>query len=324
MEPFKIIELFSGIGSQTQALKNIGIDHQVVCVCELDKYAHKSYEAVHGETLNLGDITKVEHLPDADLWAYSFPCTDLSLAGKQKGMERGSGTRSGLLWEVERLLKTSKLPKYLLMENVKPLVGEKFLSQFNEWQSFLWELGYKNYWEVLNATGFGIPQNRERVFMVSILGDSEGYSFPEPEKLQKTIADIAVENVDEKFFLSNKALNTLKNHAQRHNEKGNGFATIPKTLNDISGTILARYAKDGKECLIKYDDGKIRRLTPLECWRLMGFDDSSFFRAEMVNSNSQLYKQAGNSIVVQVLEGIFKSLFNPEESNIECIQQSLF
>jgi len=332
----RVIELFSGIGSQTKALKNIGVDHEVIGVCEIDKYAHKSYEAIHGETLNFGDITKVDRLPGADLWTYSFPCTDLSLAGQQKGMKRGDGTRSGLLWEVERLLKRSTLPKFLLMENVKPLVGEKFLPHFIEWQRFLYSLGYSNYWQVLNAKDYGVPQNRERVFLVSIL-DGEGYAFPVPVKLEKRLKDVLQESVEEKFYLSEKAISGFYSHKNNHLEKGNGFGFQIVTGNDISKTILSRYYKDGGDCLIKEESSicptittsrrehnnhlitnRIRRLTPLECWRLMGFEDSDHEKAAKVNSNTQLYKQAGNSIVVQVLEGIFKNMF--QKPSVECVQ----
>ena len=179
--PLRLIELFAGIGSQTQALKNIGVPHKVVAISEIDKYAIKSYEALHGAVNNLGDIREIQELPAADLWTYSFPCTDISVAGKLGGIVEG--TRSGLLYEVERLLKVSQkketLPKYLLLENVKNLVGKKFKADFDRWLAFLSSLGYTNYWQVLNAKDYGIPQNRERVFCVSIRGNHEPFVFPE-------------------------------------------------------------------------------------------------------------------------------------------------
>ena len=133
--------------------------------------------ALHGETKNLGDITKITELPKADMWTYSFPCTDISVAGRLEGLAKGSGTRSGLLWEVERLLNKAKeqdrMPKYLLLENVKNLVGKSFRADYDKWLAFLSGLGYKNYWKVLNAKNYGIPQNRERVFCISTLDDEE-------------------------------------------------------------------------------------------------------------------------------------------------------
>jgi DNA (cytosine-5)-methyltransferase 1 len=150
------------------------VELEVVAISEIDKYAHKSYEALHGAVNNLGDITKIEELPECDLLTYSAPCSDISNAGKQAGITEGSGTRSSLLWEVKRLLLIAKesgnLPESLVMENVKALVGKKFKPHFDVWLSFLETLGYKNYWEVLNARDYGIPQNRERVFCVSVLG----------------------------------------------------------------------------------------------------------------------------------------------------------
>ena len=141
----KVIELFAGIGSQAEALKRLGIDHEVVAVVEWDKYAYASYEAIHGSTLNLGDITKVKVLPEADLVTYSFPCQDLSVAGSGAGIKEG--TRSGLLFEVERLLKASeKKPRYLLLENVKNLVGKQHKPDFDRWLGALEEMGYNNYW----------------------------------------------------------------------------------------------------------------------------------------------------------------------------------
>lgn len=145
----KVIELFAGIGSQTQALKNIGIEHEVIGIAEIDKYAVKSYEAIHGEVNNLGDICKIERLPECDLLTYSFPCQDLSVAGKGAGIKEG--TRSGLLLEVERLLEVSDKPKYLLMENVKNLVGKKNKPDFDRWCEKLESMGYTNYWKVLDG-----------------------------------------------------------------------------------------------------------------------------------------------------------------------------
>ena len=164
----KVFEAFSGVGAQRMALRNLGIPHEVVGISEIDKYAIQSYEAIHGETENFGDISKVnpKDLPDFDLFTYSFPCQDLSVAGKQQGMVKGQ-TRSGLLYECEKIIEV-KRPKYLLLENVKNLVGKKFKLAFEEWLVYLESLGYTNYWQVLNAKHYGVPQNRERVFVVSI------------------------------------------------------------------------------------------------------------------------------------------------------------
>ena len=206
----RVLENFAGIGTQRMALDKLGIDHEVVGITEIDKFAIKSYEAIHGPVNNLGDISLVDpnDVPDHDLFTYSFPCQDISVAGKGKGFEKGSGTRSGLLWECEKVIRAKK-PKYLLMENVKNLVAKKFKSGFEEWLSALEELGYTNYWQVLNAKDFGVPQNRERVFCVSILGEHEPYEFPEKETLELRLKDILEDEVDEKFYLDDDKVSRL-------------------------------------------------------------------------------------------------------------------
>lgn len=209
--PLRLIELFAGIGSQTQALTNIGIAHKVVAISEIDKYAIQSYETMHGKANNLGDIRKIEELPDADLWTYSFPCQDISVAGKGAGIKEG--TRSGLLFEVERLLRVASekgtLPKYLLLENVKNLVSKKFKADFDKWLDFLAELGYTNYWKVLNAKDYGIPQNRERVFCISIRGEHKPFVFPKPKELTIRLRDMIDEMVDERFYLKESTIRSI-------------------------------------------------------------------------------------------------------------------
>ena len=209
--PLRLIELFAGIGSQTQALKNIGVPHKVVAISEIDKNALTSYKALHGETLNLGDIRQIEELPEADFWTYSFPCQDISVAGHGAGIKEG--TRSGLLLEVERLLRKAAeqgtLPKYLLLENVKNLVSKKFKADFDSWLSFLSSLGYTNYWQVLNAKDYGIPQHRERVFCVSIRGEHTAFVFPEKRELTLRLKDMIDEHVDEKYYLKESTIRSI-------------------------------------------------------------------------------------------------------------------
>lgn len=219
-----INELFSGIGAQVAALKRLGVEYETVGISEIDRFAIQSYEAINGKTRNYGDISKAEALDYADLWTYSFPCTDISLAGKQEGLtdETGKQTRSGLLFEVERLLRKSvedgNQPKYLLLENVKNLVGKKFKPEFDKWLQTLDSLGYNNYWKVLNAKDYGVPQNRERVFVVSIRKnvDTHGYTFPEPFKLNRRLKDVLETNVDEKYYLKQDLVETfIKRLAKR-------------------------------------------------------------------------------------------------------------
>lgn len=210
-------ELFSGIGAQVAALKRLGIDYETVGISEIDRFAIQSYEAINGKTRNYGDISKVERLDYADLWTYSFPCTDISLAGKQAGLvdETGNQTRSGLLFEVERLLKKSvedgTQPKYLLLENVKNLVGKKFKPEFDKWLQTLDSLGYNTYWQVLNSKDYGVPQNRERVFAVSIRKDIDDgeFKFPEKTPLDRRLKDVLETNVDKKYYLKQELVETF-------------------------------------------------------------------------------------------------------------------
>lgn len=226
-------ELFAGIGAFRKALIRTGLPHRVVGISEIDRFAIKSYEAIYGEVRNYGDISKVEKLDYADLWTYGFPCQDISLAGKQAGVVQGV-TRSGLLYEVERLLRRAKedgeLPKYLIMENVKNLVGKKFKNDFLAWCRTLEELGYKNEWQVLSAADYGVPQKRERVFCVSVRADlGQGFSFPEPVELEKRLVDVLepLEEINERYFLSDGYMECFVSHSDRCKENGVGYRFEP-------------------------------------------------------------------------------------------------
>lgn len=233
----RVFEAFAGYGSQSMALRRLGIDFEVVGISEIDKYAIQAYMAVHGDTPNYGDISNIEweSVPDFDFLTYSFPCTDISTAGQQKGLAEGSGTRSSLLWECRKAIE-AKRPKYLLMENVKNLVSKKFTPYMKEWLRFLEGQGYSNYTKVLNAKDFGVPQNRERVFMVSILGDAS-FHFPKPLTLEKRLKDVLERDVDESFYLSKKMTDYLVRTDERMKGLNNGHRFTAKTEEDIAFTI---------------------------------------------------------------------------------------
>lgn len=235
----KVFEAFAGYGSQSMALRRLGIDFEVVGISEIDKYAIQAYMAVHGDTPNYGDISKIDWscVPDFDFLTYSFPCTDISTAGQQKGLAEGSGTRSSLLWECRKAIE-AKRPKYLLMENVKNLVSKKFTPYLKEWLRFLEGQGYSNYTKVLNAKDFGVPQNRERVFMVSILGDAS-FHFPKPFTLEKRLKDVLEKDVDESFYLSEKIVKTFLARNEKNKAKGNGVKFAPKMGDVIASSITA-------------------------------------------------------------------------------------
>jgi DNA (cytosine-5)-methyltransferase 1 len=351
----RILELFAGYGSQALALENLGIEF-TSDISEIDKYAIQAYEQLHGATHNWGDICKIDEtqLPYYDLITYSSPCQDFSVAGLGKGGDADSGTRSSLLWQCDRIIRAVR-PKYLLMENVKNLVGEKHKHNFIKWLKVLESLGYQNFWKVLNAKDYGVPQNRERVFVVSILSGGQ-YLFPNPIKLEKRLKDVLENDVDEKYYISsdkigdfaidtNKVSNaircggsgstdkkhtwdiikepTQKSYAESYDgviQVGNviqtdSFGGNPERGrvyddNGVSPTLNTMQGGGREPKILK--NYRIRKLTPRECWRLMGVKDEQFNRLHDI-SNSQLYKMAGNSIVVDVLMGIFRNLFLSDE-----------
>lgn len=235
-KPLRLIELFAGIGSQAQALKNLDADFETWKVVEIDKYAIKSYNAIHGTDYEPTDITQIKgedlEIVDRDkyeyLMTYSFPCQDLSLAGLGKGMAEGSGTRSGLLWEVKRLLKECKdnLPQFLLMENVPQVCGKKNMPDFQKWLNFLEELGYHNKYQMLNAKDYCVPQNRNRCFMVSYLGEGD-YTFPTPVELEIRLMDVLEDKVDQKYYLSDEAVQRFEFATAKNEEKGLNYKFSP-------------------------------------------------------------------------------------------------
>ena len=422
-KPIRLIELFAGIGSQAMAMRDLGAEFEHYRVVEFDKYAIKSYNAIHGTDFPTMDIRKVNGadlgISDTDkycyIMTYSFPCQDLSVAGKQKGMAKGSGTRSGLLWEVERLLnEVDNLPQVLIMENVPQVHSSDNVEDFRKWVDFLESKGYSNYWQDLNAKDYGVGQNRERCFMVSILGEWN-YKFPLPTLLDKTMKDYLENEVDEKYYINTEKSQKLIDDLIKNGNYCGCVGNINPSGKGINGNVYAGelsptittnkgegakifienqvkqignisdsgnwdnpqagriYASDGLCPTINTCQGgqrepktivamrgrnpekpsdrtagspteqrlepntqglcntltsvqkdnlvmeintnyRIRKLIPLECWRLMGFTDDDFRKAESVNSNAQLYKQAGNSIVKNVLMMIFRQML-PQKAN---------
>jgi DNA (cytosine-5)-methyltransferase 1 len=209
-----VLSLFSGIGAFEKALDNLGIPYNLVGYCEIDKYASKAYSIIHNvpEEKNLKDVTKIDILDiedRVDLITYGFPCQDISNAGKQKGFtdENGERTRSGLFFEAARIIDDYR-PKFAIAENVKALVSKRFTEEFKTVLETLEELGYNNYYQVLNAKDYGIPQNRERVFIISIRKDiDKGFRFPMPFPLELRLKDLLEDEVDEKYYLSDTYLN---------------------------------------------------------------------------------------------------------------------
>jgi DNA (cytosine-5)-methyltransferase 1 len=249
MEKIRVFTAFSGYDSQCLSLDRLKkkypeFDYELVGWSEIDKYAIQAHNAIYPQWAdrNYGDISKInwDEVPDFDLFTYSSPCQDFSNAGLQRGGEEGSGTRSSLLWECRRAI-VAKKPKFLLMENVAALVSQKFIKTFNKWQEELARYGYTNFAQVLNAKDYGIPQNRERIFLVSVLGEA-WYNFPQPFKLEKRLKDVLETNVDEKYYLSEKMIAGFEKHNANHEAKGTGFKFQPKTKDDIAVCIRANSA----------------------------------------------------------------------------------
>lgn len=253
-KPIRLIELFGGIGSQAMALRDIGANFEHYRLVEFDKYAVKSYNAIHGTNFEPTDIRKVHGVDlgivDVEkftyLLIYSFPCTDLSVAGKMEGMsrkdwERGKATRSGLLWEVERLLKElpkEQLPDILLMENVPQVHSEQNRGDFESWLTFLRKRGYHNFWQDMNATDYGVAQNRKRCFCVSVLSDDfVEYKFPKIIPLETVLEDYLETDVDSKFFITSEKANKLIDSLIK-----NGV------LPAIEQRIVAKKTLKGKQC----------------------------------------------------------------------------
>ena len=268
----RVFEAFAGYGSQSIAIQQLkeeypGFDYEVVGFSEIDRFAVLAYYAardprLHGERAdrinlnrggyqptpellakyrNFGDITKIEweQLPDFDLFTYSFPCQDISSAGLQRGLAEGSGSRSSLLWECAKAIEV-KRPKFLLMENVKALTYQKHKGNFERWRNVLESFGYVNYWTVLNAKNYNVPQNRERVFMVSILGDTP-FRFPEPEPLTRRLVHIVESDIPDSQYLNEKQLHMIIDHCERKQSEGCGFSTSFRTVNGVAGSVLTTY-----------------------------------------------------------------------------------
>lgn len=337
----KVLELFGGIGACTAVLKRLGIDFEVADYVEIDKYAVASYNAINKTNFEPQDITKWDKDIEVDLIMSGSPCQDFSLAGLGKGGDKGSGTRSSLMYENIRIIEKLK-PKYVIWENVKNLLSKKHIHNFNAYLEAMEELGYYSYYQVLNAKDYGIPQNRERVFTVSIRKDiNKLFTFPPKQEFKLKLKDLLEDEVDEKYYLSGEQIarivdieglvsTVIENHgtvtAILEGDTNRTICLNSKSgRNGIDGLQPSRkdriYSSDGIACTIATNDFynpnylvslilpyKIRKLTPKECWRLMGFTDEDFEKVAKVNSNAQLYKQAGNSIVVNVLMAIFNNL----------------
>lgn len=245
MDKIKVLELFAGVGACSKAFERLGIPHEIVDAVEIDKYAIKSFNAIHGTNFEPQDVTQWDKDVEVDLIMHGSPCQDFSLAGKQAGGDENSGTRSSLMYETIRIVGKLK-PKYVIWENVKNLISEQHIHNFNNYISRMRELGYKSYWQVLNSKDYGIPQNRERVFTISIREDlRQVFEFPAPVPLKLRLKDLLEDQVDEKYYLSEKMINYCLANSEKQAEAGNGFKFEPT---DGGGTRSALTPDQTKEC----------------------------------------------------------------------------
>ena len=302
----QFLDLFAGIGGFRLGMEAAG--HQCIGFCEIDKFARASYKAIHdtGGEIELHDITTVsdefiQSIGHVDVICGGFPCQSFSIAGNRRGFE---DTRGTLFFEIARFASILK-PRILFLENVKGLLNHDKGRTFETILQTLDELGYNVEWQVLNSKDFGVPQNRERVFIIGHLrGEGERKVLP---------IDGQIKNVN-----CVRQIGNLKIRIKEATKIGYAEATIgdsvnlshpnSKTRRGRVGKQIANTLLTGEEQGVFMNDFSIRKLTPKECWRLQGFPDWAFERAAKVNSNSQLYKQAGNSVTVNVIEAIARRL----------------
>ena len=231
MNKLKVLELFGGIGACSKALEKLGIDYEIADYVEIDKYAVASYNAMHDTNFEPQDICTWDKDIEVDLLMHGSPCQDFSLAGKQAGGDKDSGTRSSLMYETIRIVEKLK-PKYVIWENVKNLLSKKHRHNFDAYLETMKQLGYNSFYQILNAKDYGIPQNRERVFTISILGEHEPYMFPGKQELKLKLKDMLEDEVDESYYLSEDHLRRIANWKSFQNplEKVYGEESIMATI----------------------------------------------------------------------------------------------
>ena len=308
----KVISLFSGYGTQELALNYINVNYENVANCDILNVANIAYNSLHETTLgNLGDISKVNEnsFPQCDLLTYSFPCQDISISGVQKGIQKG--TRSGLLYEVERIL-TKNQPKYLLMENVKNLVSNNHIENFKNHISFLNEIGYGCSWRVLNGADFGCPQNRERVFMMSVYGMTN----EEVNQKMTSVESHKKDRVPMRPFIENDITEDLfiECDITPNQPKKDTVCKLIGRRNDVNYDQARRiYSIDGcSPCLTTTGspqimvDGKVRTITGREAYRFMGVKEEDIDKLLSTTLTTKNHiALAGNSICVPVMSAIF-------------------
>lgn len=295
----KVIDLFAGIGGIRLGVEQAFGSVDCVFTSEIDKYAVTTYKANFKDSHIFGDIKQIDEndVPDHDILLAGFPCQPFSQAGLKKGF---TDTRGTLFFDIEKIL-LAKQPKAFLLENVKQLKGHDKGRTFQTIIDHLNKAGYKVFYEILKARDFGIPQNRERIYIVGFLDHSINFEFPKPTNLPTRVGDILNDVVDEKYTISDKLWSGHKRRKELNklNGKGFGYGLFNKE-SAYTNTISARYYKDGSEILIEQEGKNPRKLTPREAARLQGFPEEYVIPV----SDAQAYKQFGNSVAVPVIKAI--------------------
>lgn len=300
----KIIDLFAGIGGIRLGFEKASNNIDCVFTSEWNKYSVATYAANFDDLMVHGDITQIDEklIPNHDILLAGFPCQPFSQAGLKKGF---SDTRGTLFFDIERILKAKK-PQAFLLENVKQLKGHDKGNTLKTIIEHLKKIGYENVqYEILKAKEFGLPQNRERIYIVGFLDKNVKFEFPTPTKEPTRVGTILEKNVDEKYTISDKLWEGHQRRKIANKAKGKGFGFgIVNENSEYTNTISARYYKDGSEILIEQEGKNPRKLTPREAARLQGFPDT--FKIPV--SDNQAYQQFGNSVAVNVIEKIAEEM----------------
>ena len=305
---YKFIDLFAGIGGIRLGFEQVFKDKSsFIFASEIDKFAQTTYASNYGH-LPSGDITQIQpnEIPNFDILLAGFPCQPFSNAGLKKGFK---DTRGTLFFDISRIIKHHK-PKVVFLENVKGFRNHDKGNTFRVVKETLEEQGYKVFAEVLNAKHFGVPQNRERIYIIGFLDHDINFEFPKPSEKTVKVGDILDKKVDDKYTISDKLWAGHQRRKLEHKAKGNGFGYSMFTHeSEYTSTISARYYKDGSEILINQKSKNPRKLSPREAGRLQGFPNNF----KIVVSDVQAYKQFGNSVAVPVIEAIAKNIFKELE-----------
>ena len=318
----KILELFGGIGAPRKALINLGIDHKAIDYVEINEHAVRAYNALYDNRYKPQNVVGYNLRPD--ILVHGSPCQDFSRAGKRLGGNDEDKTRSSLMWETIRIIENMGKwkPRYVVWENVAGVLDKDMIHNFNKYLVEMSRLGYTNSFEVLNAIDFGIPQRRERVFTISILGD-KAFDFSKlKRKPMRHINEFLEENVTEPQYMI--TIPSMLNKIEELNpvKEDETYKRRLDVIEDSCWTITERQDRCPNAGIIRVnDEPQYRYLTERECWRLMGFSDNDFeaalkeFPTRPGKRNATLYRLAGNSIVVDVLEAIFEVLLKEDFSD---------